>query len=165
MIRTPEHEVVQFDGPVLELMTEARTRFDQRIAGLGPDLLADDFDERRFLSRLRGDDRTRPFGDALLDQRNAVGNRQHLEVGGVLPCRASIPGGGWSDVTNDEALAAVRAIRPLMRASAERRGYARAPAGSIDRAGLPCRRCGTLIQRAATATTTARPTGAAGCQS
>src|SRR3954449_7050105 len=59
VIRTDEHEVVQFDGPVLELMTEGRTRFDQRIAGLGPDLLADDFDERRFLARLREDDPTR----------------------------------------------------------------------------------------------------------
>ena len=35
-----DHEVVQFDGPVLELMTESRTRFDQRLAALGPDILA-----------------------------------------------------------------------------------------------------------------------------
>ena len=27
---------IQFDGPVLELMTDSRTRLDQRIAGLGP---------------------------------------------------------------------------------------------------------------------------------
>src|SRR5947209_17348263 len=45
VIRTDEHEVVQFDGPVLELMTEARTRFDQRLAALGPDVLASEFDE------------------------------------------------------------------------------------------------------------------------
>src|SRR5919204_4714131 len=38
------HEVVEFDGPVLELMTAARARFDQRLAGLGPDVLADEFD-------------------------------------------------------------------------------------------------------------------------
>src|SRR3954453_9478362 len=73
VIRTPEHDVVQFDGPVLELMTDSRTRFDQRIAGLGPDLLADDFDQRPFLPRLREDDPTRPFGDALLDQRTVSG--------------------------------------------------------------------------------------------
>src|SRR5215208_3349451 len=35
VIRTTDHEVVQFDGPVLELMTESRTRFERRIAGLG----------------------------------------------------------------------------------------------------------------------------------
>src|SRR3954467_8791161 len=44
VIRPPEHEVVQFDGPVLELMTDGRTRFDQRLAGLGPDILAEEFD-------------------------------------------------------------------------------------------------------------------------
>jgi endonuclease VIII len=64
VIRTDEHEVVQFDGPVLELMTDARTRFDQRLAALGPDLLADDFDERAFLRRLRADGPTRGIGDA-----------------------------------------------------------------------------------------------------
>src|SRR3954470_23922356 len=56
VIRTPDHEVVQFDGPVLELMTEGRTRFDQRLAGLGPDIVADDFSEELFLRRLREDD-------------------------------------------------------------------------------------------------------------
>src|SRR5919199_2124489 len=68
VIRTDEHEVVQFDGPVLELMTEGRTRFDQRLARLGPDLLHDEFDEARYLRRLRAGDRTRVVGDALLDQ-------------------------------------------------------------------------------------------------
>src|ERR1044072_4176164 len=32
VIRTPDHEVVQFDGPVLELVTDSRTRFDQQLA-------------------------------------------------------------------------------------------------------------------------------------
>src|SRR6059058_2344142 len=53
VIRTAEHEVVQFDGPVLELMTEIRTRSDQRLAGLGPDILGAELDERRFIRRLR----------------------------------------------------------------------------------------------------------------
>ena len=50
---------MQLRGPVLELMTESRTRFDQRIAGLGPDILAPELDEARFLRRLREDDPTR----------------------------------------------------------------------------------------------------------
>ncbi len=163
MIRTPEHEVVQFDGPVLELMTEGRTRFDQRLAGLGPDLLADDFDERRYLSRLRGDDRTRPFGDALLDQRtlSGIGNIWRSEAcfhAGVDPRRR------LEDVTNDEALAAVRAIRPLMRASAERRGYAEHP-WVYRRVGLPCRRCGTLIQSRGLGDDNRIAYWCAGCQS
>src|SRR5918912_3367937 len=39
VIRTPEHEVVQFDGPELELMTDGRSRFDQRLPPLGPGIL------------------------------------------------------------------------------------------------------------------------------
>ena len=38
--RADGREVVQFDGPVLELMTASRTRFDQQLAALGPDVLA-----------------------------------------------------------------------------------------------------------------------------
>src|SRR5690349_17098604 len=67
------HEAVEFDGPVLELMTAARARNDPRIARLGPDILADEFDAPRFLRRLRGDDPTRPIGDALLDQTTIAG--------------------------------------------------------------------------------------------
>src|SRR3954465_13943720 len=73
VIKTDTHTVVQFDGPVLELMSDGRTRFDQRLAALGPDVVADGFDERLFLRRLREDDQTRGLGDALLDQRNVAG--------------------------------------------------------------------------------------------
>jgi endonuclease-8 len=144
VIRTPEHEVVQFDGPVLELMTDSRTRFDQRLAALGPDLLADDFDERRYLGRLREDDPTRPFGDALLDQRtlSGVGNIWRSEAcfhARVLPQRR------LREVSDEEALEAVRAIRPLMREAAETRGYAER-VSVYRRAGRPCSRCQTRIE-------------------
>jgi endonuclease VIII len=144
VIRTPEHEVVQFDGPVLELMTDSRTRFDQRIAGLGPDLLADDFDERRFLARLREDDPTRPFGDALLDQRtiSGIGNIWRAEAcfhAGVDPHRP------LGDVSDEEALSAVRAVRPLMLRSAQGKGF-EGDLWVYRRVGRPCRRCNTLVQ-------------------
>jgi endonuclease-8 len=143
VIRTPEHEVVQFDGPVLELMTDSRTRFDQRLAGLGPDLLADDFDERRFLARLREDDQTRPIGDALLDQRTIAG------IGNIWRSEACFharldPHRRLADVGDQEALAAVRAVHPLMRRSAEGRGFDD-DMWVYHRSGRPCRRCGALI--------------------
>src|SRR3954453_18902316 len=72
-LRRGDHEVLQFNGPVLELLTEARTRFDQRLAQLGPDVLAETFDAAKFLRRLREDDPTRPIGDAVLDQRTVAG--------------------------------------------------------------------------------------------
>ncbi|HET8673785.1 MAG TPA: DNA-formamidopyrimidine glycosylase family protein [Thermoleophilaceae bacterium] len=142
VIRTPEHEVVQFDGPVLELVVDSRTRFDQVLAGLGPDLLADDFDEQRFRARLREDDQTRAFGDALLDQRNVagIGNIWRAEACFLASVDPHRPTG---EVSDEEALAAVRAIQPRMRESV---------AGSwpkpwvYKRAGRPCRRCGAIIQ-------------------
>jgi endonuclease VIII len=145
VIRTADHEVVQFDGPVLELMTDARTRFDQRIARLGPDLVADDFDESRFLARLRGDDPARGIGEALLDQRNlaGVGNVWKSEgcfLAGIDPWRR------LAEIDRDEALALVREIRPLMRQSAARGGPSNVDAWVYNRAGLPCRRCGTRIR-------------------
>ncbi len=89
VLRTSSHDVVQFDGPVLELMTEARVRSDPRLADLGPDVLAPELDAAGFLRRLREDDQTRGLGDALLDQRN-VGDREHLE-GRVLLRRSGGP--------------------------------------------------------------------------
>jgi endonuclease-8 len=143
VIRTAEHEVVEFDGPVLELMTDSRTRFDQRLAALGPDLLAPDFDERRFLARLREDDQSRAIGEALLDQRNlaGIGNMWKAEgcfLAGLDPWRPV------RDVSDEEALAVVRALRPLMQESAA--GRFRRERWVFERTGLPCRRCATLIR-------------------
>src|SRR3954453_17404422 len=121
VIRTDDHEIVQFDGPVLELMTEGRTRFDRRLAMLGPDLIRNDFSEDEFLRRLRSDDQSRGTGEALLDQRiiAGIGNIWKNEgcfLAGVSPWRRV------RATEDDEALEIVRGLRPLMRASAERAG-------------------------------------------
>jgi endonuclease VIII len=145
VIRTADHEVVQFDGPVLELMTDARTRFDQRIARLGPDLVADDFDKSRFLARLREDDPARGIGDALLDQRNLAGVGNVWKSEGCFLAEID-PWRRLADIDRDEALALVREIRPLMRQSAARGGRSDVAAWVYNRAGLPCRRCGTRIR-------------------
>jgi len=140
VLRTAGHEVVQFDGPVLELMTESRTRFDQRLAGLGPDILVEPrFDSERFLARLRQDDPTRGIGDALLDQRTVagIGNLWKAEAcweAGIDPWRAI------ARVSDDEALALVGAARPRMLESA-RTGDQDSHRRVYRRAGMPCPRC------------------------
>jgi endonuclease VIII len=144
VLRTPEHEVVQFDGPVLELMTEGRTRSDQRLAGLGPDVVADDFSERAALARLREDDQTRGVGDALLDQRNLAGMGNIWKSEGCF--RAEVdPWRPLSQVTDDEILAIVRTVRPLMRRSAAGPGHLPEPS-VYARAGRPCQRCGEVVR-------------------
>ena len=68
------HEVVQFDGPLLELITEGALRFDQRLAEPRPGRARHRSSTRaRFLARLRVDDQSGGIGDALLDQRNVAG--------------------------------------------------------------------------------------------
>jgi endonuclease VIII len=140
VIERDGREVLQIRGPVLELMTESRTRFDQRLAGLGPDILAPELDEQRFLRRLREDDPTRPIGDALLDQRTiaGIGNLWKSEgcfAAGIDPWR---PAGR---VTDEEALAIVRECRPRMQQSA-RDGRQDRFRRIYNAAGRPCPRCG-----------------------
>jgi endonuclease VIII len=157
VLRTRDHEVVQFDGPELELMTDSRTRFDRRIAELGPDVLGEEFDDERFLRRLRKDEPTRGIADALLDQRNlaGIGNVWKSEgcfLAGIDPWRP------LARLSDDEALAIVHVLRPLMQLSAERGGpivsiepaqpfrRGERPLWVYGRSGRPCRRCGTTIR-------------------
>jgi endonuclease-8 len=142
VIRHDEKLVAQINGPVLELMTASRARFDQRIAGLGPDILAPEHDEQAFLRRLRTDDPTRPIGDALLDQRviAGIGNLWKAEgcfEAGIDPWRRT------GDVSDEEALAIVRATRPRMLESA-RDGMQERFKVVYGTAGRPCPRCGEL---------------------
>jgi endonuclease-8 len=145
VLRARGHEVVNFDGPVLELMTESRTRFDQRFAALGPDILGETFDVETVLRRLRADDPTRPIGDALIDQRTiaGIGNLWKCEgcfLAGVDPWRSA------AEVGDDEVRAILAQTRPLMQRSA-RDGHVTRPAGVYGKAGRACPRCGARIRR------------------
>jgi endonuclease-8 len=155
-------EVVQFDGPVLELMTDSRTRLDQRIAGLGPDIIKADFDEAEFLRRLRHDDPTRAIGDALLEQRTiaGIGNLWKIEgcfMAGIDPWRRT------GAVTDEEALRIVRGIRPLMQESATH-GMQDAYRTIYNRGGQPCPRCGARIRKDHQGETNRKTFWCEGCQ-
>jgi endonuclease VIII len=139
-------QVVQFDGPVLELIRDSRTRFDQELAGLGQDVLGPEFDEARFIARLREDDPTRPFGDALLDQRTLAG------IGNIWKAESCFaaavdPWRRLGETTDAEALAAVRFARERMGQSA-RDGFEARPRGVYGRRGEACDRCGGEIRSA-----------------
>jgi endonuclease VIII len=140
VLRAADRDVVQFDGPLLELLTESRRRFDQRLRALGPDIVADDFDEQVFLRRLRDDDPTRAIGDAILDQRTVagIGNLWKVEacfLAGIDPWRPT------GTVSDEEALRIVGEARPRMQQSARDGNPSRFRA-IYGRAGRPCPRCG-----------------------
>jgi endonuclease-8 len=144
VLRISEVAVVQLGGPVLELMTAGRVRFDQRLAALGPDVLAAEFDGPAFLSRLRADDPTRGIGDALLDQRNLAGIGNVWKAEGCWEAQVD-PWRRVSEVSDAEALAIVTATRPRMFLSAEK-GPRAIKARVYGRAPQPCPRCGTPIR-------------------
>jgi endonuclease VIII len=143
VLRCDEHEVVEFDGPLLELVTDGRTRFDQRLAVLGPDVLAADFDRDGYLRRLRSDDPTRPIGEALLDQRNVAG------IGNVWKAEGCWEAGidPWRPlrtISDADAIAIVESVRPRMLLSAQE-GPRTIQPRAYARSGRPCPRCGIAV--------------------
>ena len=138
-------------GPVLELMTESRTRFDQRLAGARarhPGARV-----RRGASSCGGCARTTrraAIGDALLDQRTIAGHRQPVEGEGCF-ARRHRPVAAGRTGHDEEALAIVRELRPRMQQSAARR-----PPGPLA-ADLQPRRPAVPALRAAGADRRARP--------
>ena len=144
VIRSAGWEVLQFDGPVLELLRDERTRRDPHLAALGQDILGAEFDHARLLRRLRADDPSRPIGDALLEQRTVagIGNVWKSEccfAAGVDPWRPA------SQVSDEEVLALIAFARERMPLSAQQGPRAR-PRAVYRRSGEPCGRCGTPIR-------------------
>ncbi len=165
VIRTADHDVVQFDGPVLELMTDGRTRFDQRLAALGPDIVADDFEPADAVRRIRADDPTRGLGEALLDQRNVAGIGNIWKSEGCWAAGVS-PWWRLERTTDEEIVRVLERTRPLMRASADRGG--RGSKGQLkvfERSGRPCPRCGTPVRGRGQGDDNRTTYWCAGCQS
>ena len=146
VIESGGSQVVQFDGPLLELMTEARTRSDPQLAGLGQDVLGENFDERLALLALREDDPTRCFGDALLDQRTIAG------IGNIWKSESCFAAAAdpWKPVglTADETVLATVAFARSEMAVSAREGFMARPRAVYGRAGEPCPRCATAIRSA-----------------
>ncbi len=137
-------KVVEFDGPVLELMTTSRLRFDQRFKRLGPDILnPSGFAYDTFLARLMAGETGRPLGDALLDQSVLAGIGNIWKAEGCWEAQLS-PWRSVASVSAEQAAELVELVRPRMLTSGLH-GPERAQARVYGRAGRPCPRCGTKI--------------------
>lgn len=144
ILRRGAQEVIQFDGPVLELMTSGRRRFDQRLAALGPDILAPEFDDAEFLRRLRSTDQSRGLGDALLDQRIVAGIGNIWKAEGCWQAQLD-PWRSLRDVSDEDAIRLLNGVRPRMFNSGIN-GPSSEPRLIHRHAGRPCPRCGTAIR-------------------
>jgi endonuclease-8 len=134
VLRGRERQAVLWNGPVLEL-TRGRS---PAVARLGPDIMAEPPDLDGMLARLRATDPAREVGEALLDQSLVAG------IGNMWKAEALVAAGvsPWVELRglgNGELRAVLAEAAGLMRAGRGRRRVYR-------RAGLPCRRCGTLVR-------------------
>jgi endonuclease-8 len=156
----PDHEIrvvlandswqaIGYRLPVIDLVPTQRE--SELVGHLGPDLLGEDWNEPEALRRIRGTP-DREIGEALLDQRNLAGignlyKTEALFLGGITP---------WTTVGDVPGLPALlrRAHRMLL---VNRDRPQQSTTGDLrrgrdhwvfERAGQPCRRCGTRIARA-----------------
>jgi endonuclease-8 len=152
ILETAEAVAVAFNAPVMELLTDLQLHRSRPLTTLGPDLLGDAFDTDEALRRLRERD-NRELGNALLDQRAVAG------IGNVVKSEALFLCGldPWARVRafeQAELRGALATARRLLQANVG--GGRRVTTGSsrrgqelwvYGRAGRPCRRCGTLVER------------------
>ncbi len=134
-------EAVNFGGSKMRIVREVQLDRDPRLARLGPDVLANDFDPRLVAARIRSAGPDLKLGDALLGQRlvAGIGNIFRSEgcfAAGIDP---RTPTGAISD---EELVTVLDATRGLMLEAVE---TARQPKQVYRRAGMPCPVCGTKI--------------------
>jgi endonuclease-8 len=147
VLATSDHDAVGYRLPIVELV---RTASEDTVVGhLGPDLLGPDWDPEEAVERLTSQpDRT--IGEALLDQRNLAGlgtfyRAELLFLQGVHPHR---PVGEVKNlrrvVERGQQLLQANRWRAEQSTTGDLRPGRRAYV--YQRAGQPCRRCGTLIR-------------------
>jgi endonuclease-8 len=137
VLRGDSHEAVLWNGPVLELVRDAR-----RLSHLGPDILDRPPDLEEMIERFRATPQTRAVGDAVLDQRLVAGIGNMWKAEALWEARVS-PWRELAEVEDVEVLAVLDSAARLMRAGVD---GARPLRHIYRRAGRPCHRCGAVIR-------------------
>jgi endonuclease VIII len=147
VLSTAEHDVVGYRLPVIELVPTADET--DVVGHLGPDLLGPDWDPDEAVRRILAQpDRT--IGEALLDQRNlaGLGTLYRAEVLFLQGIHPRTPVAKIKDlgrlVRRAQQLIFVNRWRPGQSTTGDLRPAQRTYV--YDRAGQPCRRCGTPIR-------------------
>jgi endonuclease VIII len=135
-------EAVNFGGSRMRIATEAQLRQDPRLARLGPDVLAEEFDSAAVIGRMRAIAPEIELGQALLGQRLVAGIGNIFKSEGCFAARID-PNRRVDSLGDDELGEVLIATRGLMLEAVE---SGRQPNRIYRRAGQPCPRCGTRIQ-------------------
>jgi endonuclease VIII len=139
VLRGEEWEAVQFGGPTLRVLTATALRRDPQLSGLGPDVLAADFDLAEAVRSLRAADLG--LGEALLDQRRVAGIGNIFKSEACFAARLD-PWRRVGELADEELERVLLAAREQMQAAVE---GGRHPGAVYRRVGRPCRVCGTPI--------------------
>ena len=148
-LRFASHDLVCFSPKLIELDTTRRIHRHRFVESLGPDLLADAFDEDEALRRLRRHAHL-PLGEALMAQQlvAGIGNVYKSEI---LFMNRLNPFAPVSSVDDDALRECLRSSRRFMRRNLEglRRKFRGSTQGdrlwTYRRRGMPCLECGTTI--------------------
>jgi endonuclease-8 len=160
VIGTPEFVAVAFNVPEARFYTARGLERDATMRALGPDLLADRFDEAEALRRMRAH-AGRSIGETLLDQRVMAGAGNVFRSETLFLCGTN-PFRGVESLSDEEVRQIIATVRRLLAANVRessrdgivthptwRRTIGRLNPGErlwvYSRAGKPCRRCGTSI--------------------
>jgi endonuclease VIII len=134
-------DAVQFGGTTLQVMTTPRLRRHPQIAGLGPDVLAEEFDEEAAVAAIRRDP-TRTLGDALLDQHLVAGIGNIFKSEACFVARVD-PWRAVGDLSEEELREVLAAARGLMLEAVDNGG--RYPFKIYKRRQGACPRCRSRI--------------------
>jgi endonuclease VIII len=134
-------EAVNFGGSTMRIAWEAQLRRDPRLARLGPDLLADDFDPAAAVDRMRAIAPDIELGAALLGQRLVAGIGNIFKSEGCFAAEID-PNRSLTSLADEDLVSALEQTRALMLAAAD---TGRQPNRVYRKAGRPCPRCGTTI--------------------
>jgi len=149
-LRFASHDLVCFSPKLIELDSVRRIRRRRFVESLGPDLLAECFDEREALRRLRQHGHL-PLGEALMAQQlvAGIGNVYKSEILFMNRLDPFAPVASFDDATLLECL---RSARRFMRRNLEglRRKFRGSTLGdrlwTYRRRGMPCLECATPIR-------------------
>ncbi len=144
---------VCFNAPVVRLLTAHEVARDPFLNGLGPDLLAPDFDADEAKARLRANERNHgSIGEAIVDQgvMAGVGNIFKSEALFVARIRPRTPLASLDDAALARIISVAKTLLVAnVGADPERRTTGgsgqSSPLWVYERDGLPCLLCGTPI--------------------
>jgi len=159
-LASDDAEAVNFGGSTMRIGREAQLRRDPRLARLGPDLLADDFEPAWGAEALRRVNPATEVGEALLDQNVIAGIGNIFKSEGCFEARIA-PLRPLGTLTDEELVRLVAGTRQLMLEAVE---TGRQPDRVYRKAGRPCERCGTTIRSVAQGDSARTTYWCPGCQ-